>query len=282
MNQLRTIPGDRLVDLESRHFDSSLLGPPEMSSTAYKYSYESCDAVPESSYDENRRNNQQDYYVTTSRAEVTASPSAAHYQGRSSESRNNGLPLDDERFYDERVEHQEQELDDGYFIVENDERINVEKQQKQTKKVTRVTKVTTTRTIQHMPVDQDGSMGGVEYHIGAPSYENGYLDHYGHNNAVDGFSAGLGHVIPDSLRSSSNISMQRAGAPSAPGVPQIVDIDADRVTIVWLRPEILRTPIHSAGRPCVSPFFGYQVQYRPINDPHWYIANEELILEPLC
>lgn len=256
MRTFRTIPETQLVNLETRQFEPAELGPPEMTSTAYKYSYES---VSEPTVGENGQKEEEKNYRDPQGAVMPARPTNGEMESH---------------FYQRQQRH----MPNGFTIVENDERVNVERQKKQTQKVTRVTKVTTTRTVQHIPLDQQGSMGGVEFRILSPIHENGYSDHSDGRPCsgaeIEGFADDEEKYKVDSFLQES--SPKRSGAPNQPGIPQIVDIDSDRVTIVWLRPSETSPKDHT------TPLLGYQVQYRSKNDTQWYIANENLITEPLC
>lgn len=60
--------------------------------------------------------------------------------------------------------------------------------------------------------------------------------------------------------------------PSQPGTPQVVDVDVDNVTLVWLRPD---------RNGDAGVLHGYQIHYRPIGELHWHVANTEIVTEPL-
>ncbi len=61
--------------------------------------------------------------------------------------------------------------------------------------------------------------------------------------------------------------------PSAPGVPQAVDVDSTEVTIVWLRPD-------RDGD--LGQVEGYQIQYHKTEDPQWHPAHAGLIQDTQC
>jgi len=61
------------------------------------------------------------------------------------------------------------------------------------------------------------------------------------------------------------LNVFQAPHPAArPSTPQIIDIDHDSVSLIWLQTALYENP---------ETFHGYQVQFREIGEPYWQVAN---------
>uniref|UniRef100_A0A914D3V1 Fibronectin type-III domain-containing protein n=1 Tax=Acrobeloides nanus TaxID=290746 RepID=A0A914D3V1_9BILA len=133
---------------------------------------------------------------------------------------------------------------DEYTEYVNDE--NLERHSTQTQKITRMTKITTTRSIKQVPVDPnelyfDSEGNPIMNGYGVVSLEN--EENYGINLSREQ------RVEYEEVSLSSPSSSNTAQAPpppayvhygvtpSAPGVPQLVDLDENEVALAWLRPD---------------------------------------------
>uniref|UniRef100_A0A914BU89 Fibronectin type-III domain-containing protein n=1 Tax=Acrobeloides nanus TaxID=290746 RepID=A0A914BU89_9BILA len=169
---------------------------------------------------------------------------------------------------------------DEYTEFVNDE--NLERHSTQTQKITRMTKITTTRSIKQVPVDPnelyfDSEGNPIMNGYGVVSLEN--EENYGINLSREQ------RVEYEEVSLSSPSSSNTAQAPpppayvhygvtpSAPGVPQLVDLDENEVALAWLRPDF----DGSAGA-----ILGYRVEFRRNPKDPWEPAHDDLLGETEC
>uniref|UniRef100_A0A915E7U3 Fibronectin type-III domain-containing protein n=1 Tax=Ditylenchus dipsaci TaxID=166011 RepID=A0A915E7U3_9BILA len=163
-------------------------------------------------------------------------------------------------------------------------------------KVTRVTKITTTRSVKQIPVnpddiffDADGNpiVNGYDAHqlaelegedgLGIDLSRTYISEHEEFSSPPSSSSAppppaqlsmGLQHRDYDMLATYSEV------VPSAPGVPQVIDISPTNVSLAWLRPDRDGTG---------GEILGYRVQFRRDSDIEpWEPAHDDLLGETEC
>uniref|UniRef100_A0AC34QBT6 Fibronectin type-III domain-containing protein n=1 Tax=Panagrolaimus sp. JU765 TaxID=591449 RepID=A0AC34QBT6_9BILA len=154
---------------------------------------------------------------------------------------------------------------------------NVERHSKQTQKVTRVTKITTTRSVRQVPVnpsdiffDADGNPVVNGYAVQSSDFSD---DGMGIDLSKTYISEQEEYNSPSGSSRHPQIGYDRYFVPSAPGVPQVIDIDSQEISLAWLRPD-------SDGT--AGPVIGYRVEFRHYPDDEWEAAHDDLLLQTEC
>jgi hypothetical protein len=156
---------------------------------------------------------------------------------------------------------------------------DIERHSTQTQKVTRVTKITTTRSVRQVPVDpsdiffdSDGNPVVNGYAVQNSQYPD---DGLGIDLSKTYISEHEEYSSPSSStgRTPSSLPYGRYFTPSAPGMPQVIDIDSQEISLAWLRPD------HDGS---AGPVVGYRVEYRHGPNEPWEAAHDDLLLQTEC
>lgn len=154
---------------------------------------------------------------------------------------------------------------------------NLERQSTQTQKVTRVTKITTTRSVRQVPINPSD----IFFDSDGNPVVNGYAVNSEYSDDGMGIDLSKTYISEHEEYNSPSSSAIRHGiggydkyiVPSAPGMPQVTDIDTSEISLAWLRPDIDGT---------AGPVLGYRVEFRHGPNDEWEPAHDDLLLQTEC